>query len=148
MDAWLSLRGIKTLPLRFERQCRSAAEIATALAGDPRVARVIYPDAGANPGGQFRSDLRGAMVSIEVAGAGRNEIFRLMSALEMIVPATTLGDVYSLVLYPAMASHRALTPEERASVGISDGLLRLSVGIEAPRDILADLSRALDAATA
>jgi cystathionine gamma-synthase/methionine-gamma-lyase len=147
MDAWLSLRGIKTLPLRFERQCRSAAEIAKRLAADPRVARVIYPDA-ANPGGQFRGDLRGAMVAFEVTGAGQAEIFRLMGALEMIVPATTLGDVYSLVLYPAMASHRALTPEERASVGISDSLLRLSVGIEAPDDILADLSRALDAATA
>jgi cystathionine gamma-synthase/methionine-gamma-lyase len=88
------------------------------------------------------------MVSFEVAGAGQREVFAFMSALEMVVPATTLGDVYSLVLYPAMASHRALTPEERAAVGISDGLVRLSVGIEAPDDILADLSRALDAATA
>src|SRR5690606_17804630 len=104
MDAWLSLRGLKTLPLRFERQCRSAAEIATRLSNDPRIARVIYPAAD-NPGDQFRSDLRGAMVSFEVAGAGQAEIFRLMSALEMVVPATTLGDVYSLVLYPAMASH-------------------------------------------
>jgi cystathionine gamma-synthase/methionine-gamma-lyase len=146
MDAWLSLRGIKTLPLRFERQCRSAAQVAAALAEDARIDRVIYP-VGDNPGGQFRSDLRGAMIAFEVAGAGRAKIFRLMSALEMIVPATTLGDVYSLVLYPAMASHRALTPEERAAVGISDGLLRLSVGIEAPADILADLSRALGAAT-
>jgi cystathionine beta-lyase/cystathionine gamma-synthase len=71
-----------------------------------------------------------------------------MNALDMIMPATTLGDVYSLVLYPAMASHRALSPEERAAVGISDSLLRLSVGIEAPEDILADISQALDAATA
>ncbi len=147
MDAWLSLRGLKTLPLRFERQCRSAAEIAARLAGDARIARVIYPTSD-NPGGQFRSDLRGAMVAFEVAGAGQAEIFRLMSALELIVPATTLGDVYSLMLYPAMASHRALTPEERASVGISDSLLRLSVGIEAPEDILSDINRALDAATA
>lgn len=147
MDAWLSLRGVKTLPLRFERQCRSAAEIAERLSVDSRIARVVYPDAG-NPGGQFRSDLRGAMVAFEVAGAGQAEVFRLMSALELVVPATTLGDVYSLVLYPAMASHRALSPEERAAVGISDSLLRLSVGIEAPEDILGDLSRALDAATA
>ncbi len=147
MDAWLSLRGLKTLPLRFERQCRSAAEIAEGLSGDARIARVIYP-ADDNPGGQFKSDLRGAMVAFEVAGAGQAEIFRLMSALELVVPATTLGDVYSLALYPAMASHRALSPEERAAVGISDNLLRLSVGIEAPEDILADISRALDAATA
>ena len=127
MDTWLSLRGIKTLPLRFERQCRAAAEIAATLADDPRIDRVLYPSTD-NPGGQFRSDLRGA--------------------LEMIVPATTLGDVYSLVLYPAMASHRALTPDERVKVGISENLLRLSIGIEEPKDILSDLSRALDAATA
>jgi cystathionine gamma-synthase/methionine-gamma-lyase len=148
MDAWLSLRGIKTLPLRFERQCASAAEVAARLAADPRIERVIYPDASTNPGVQFLGDQRGAMVSFEVAGAGQREVFAFMSALEMVVPAPTLGDVYSLVLYPAMASHRALTPEERAAVGISDGLVRLSVGIEAPDDILADLSRALDAATA
>lgn len=147
MDAWLSLRGLKTLPLRFERQCRSAAEIAGRLSSDPRIARVIYP-ADDNPGGQFKADLRGAMIAFEVAGAGQGEIFRLMSALELVVPATTLGDVYSLALYPAMASHRALSPEERAAVGISDSLLRLSVGIEAPEDILADISQALDAATA
>lgn len=148
MDAWLSLRGLKTLPLRFTRQCESAATIASRLAEDPRIARVNFPDRAENPGGQFRSDLRGAIVSFEIEGAGQAEIFRLMNALEMIMPATTLGDVYSLVLYPAMASHRALTPEERAGVGISDSLLRLSVGIEAAEDILADLSRALDAATA
>jgi cystathionine gamma-synthase/methionine-gamma-lyase len=69
-----------------------------------------------------------------------------MNALKLVVPATTLGDVYTLMLYPAMASHRALTPEERIAVGISDSLVRLSVGIEAPDDIVADLSTALDAA--
>jgi cystathionine gamma-synthase/methionine-gamma-lyase len=148
MDAWLSLRGLKTLPLRYTRQCRSAAEIASRLAEDPRVSRVVYPDTASNPGGQFRSDLRGAMVSFEIDGAGQPEVFRLMDALRMIMPATTLGDVYTLMLYPAMASHRALTPEERASVGISDSLVRLSIGIEAPEDIYADLSRALDAALA
>lgn len=148
MDAWLSLRGIKTLPLRFTRQCHSAAEIAGRLAEDPRISRVIYPDRATNPGGQFKSDLRGAMISFEIEGAGQAEVFRLMNALEMIMPATTLGDVYTLMLYPAMASHRALTPEERASVGISDSLVRISIGIEAPDDIYADLSRALDAVTA
>jgi cystathionine gamma-synthase/methionine-gamma-lyase len=148
MDAWLSLRGIKTMPLRFTRQCESAAEIATRLAENPRVAHVNFPDRTKNPGGQFKSDHRGAMISFEVDGAGQPEIFRVMNALDMIMPATTLGDVYSLVLYPAMASHRALSPEERAAVGISDSLLRLSVGIEAPEDILADISQALDAATA
>jgi len=148
MDAWLSLRGIKTLPLRYNRQCESAAEIADRLRADDRIARVIYPDTDDNPGGQFRSGHRGSMISFEVKGAGPAEVFRLMNALEMVVPATTLGDVYTLMLYPAMASHRALTPEERAAVGISDSLVRLSVGIEAPDDIVRDISQALDAMTA
>lgn len=148
MDAWLSLRGIKTLPLRFNRQCDSAAEIADRLRADDRIARVIYPDPTVNPNGQFKSDQRGSMIAFEVAGAGQDEIFRLMNALELVVPATTLGDVYTLMLYPTMASHRALTPEERAGVGISDSLVRLSVGIEAPDDIVRDLSQALDAINA
>ena len=148
MDAWLSLRGSKTLPLRFNRQCASAAEIAERLACDARISRVIYPNVATNPGGQFRSEHRGAMIAFEIASAGQDEVFKLMNALELVVPATTLGDVYTLMLYPAMASHRALTPEERASVGISDSLVRLSVGIEAPDDILRDLSRALDAMSA
>jgi cystathionine gamma-synthase/methionine-gamma-lyase len=109
---------------------------------------VIYPDIACNPGDQFRSDLRGAMITFEVEGAGQPEIFRLMDGLQMIMPATTLGDVYSLMLYPAMASHRALTPEERAAVGISDSLVRLSVGIEAPDDIVGDLTQALDSIVA
>ncbi len=146
MDAWLSLRGIKTLPLRYTRQCTSAAAIVSELERDPRISRVIYPDVTFNPGNQFRSALRGAIVSFEVAKAGQPEIYALMDALQMILPATTLGDVYSLMLYPAMASHRALTPEERAEVGIADNLVRLSVGIESPDDILDDLRQALDTA--
>ncbi len=148
MDAWLSLRGIKTMPLRFTRQCGSAAEVARRLADEPRIGHVTYPDEAINPGGQFRSSLRGAMIAFEVRDAGRTEIFRLMESLEMIIPATTLGDVYSLMLYPAMASHRALTPDERASIGISDSLVRLSIGIEAPDDIVNDIIQALDAAMA
>lgn len=148
MDAWLSLRGIKTLPLRFTRQCESAAEIASRLARDPRISRVIYPEVASDARKQFRSDMRGAMIAFEIEGAGQAEVFGLMNALELIVPATTLGDVYTLMLYPAMASHRALTAQERAEVGISDSLVRLSIGIEAPDDIVSDLSQALDRAMA
>ena len=146
MDAWLSLRGIKTMPLRFNRQCASAAEIASRLRDDARIDRVIYPDIDLNPGGQFKTDQRGAMIAFEISGAGQQEIFRFMESLQMIIPATTLGDVFSLVLYPAMASHRALTPEERAEVGIGENLVRLSVGIEAADDIVNDISQALDVA--
>jgi hypothetical protein len=87
----------------------------------------------------FPEKLFGGMISFEVKGAGKEQVFRFMEALEMIIPATTLGDVYSLVLYPPMSSHRALSPEERARIGIRDGLIRLSVGIEA--EIVEDLQR-------
>jgi cystathionine beta-lyase/cystathionine gamma-synthase len=87
------------------------------------------------------------MVSFEIAGAGRAEVFRFMEALKLILPATTLGDVYSLALYPAHSSHRALSPQERAAIGIGDGLVRLSVGIEDVEDIIADLKQALEKAS-
>ena len=85
----------------------------------------------------------GAMVSFDLAGAGRAEVFRFLEALRLIQPATTLGDVYTLTLYPAMSSHRALDPETRARIGIGEGLVRLSIGIEDPRDIIGDLDQAL-----
>ncbi len=142
MDAWLSLRGIKTMPLRFNHQCESARHIAEELGADPRFTNVLYPCAEDGPEGQFRSAQRGAMVSFEVENADRETVFRLLGELELVIPATTLGDVYSLMLYPAMASHRALTPEERLEIGITDKLVRLSVGIESPRDILDDIRTA------
>jgi cystathionine gamma-synthase len=83
------------------------------------------------------------MVSFEVKGADRAGIFRMMNALKMIVPGTSLGDVHSLMLYPAMASHRELAPKHRERLGIRDNLVRLSVGIEAIEDIVADLDQAL-----
>ena len=93
--------------------------------------------------GSFPSDLFGAIVSFEIKGADRDGIFRVMNALRMIVPATSLGDVHSMMLYPAMASHRDISPKHRARLGIHDNLLRLSVGIEAVEDIIADLDQAL-----
>ncbi len=147
-EAWLTLRGIKTLPLRMRQQSEGAAAVAEWLAGHPAVARVYYPgrdDLGA-AAGVFNSDLRGGMLSFDVVDAGQDAIFRFLRDLRMVVPATTLGDVYSLVLYPAMSSHRALTPERRAEIGIGEGLVRLSVGIEDVDDIIADLDHALAAA--
>ena len=98
----------------------------------------------------FRTPCRGGIAAFEIAGAGRSEaarkgVLRFLAALRMVRPATTLGDVYSLVLYPAMSTHRDLSPQERAAAGIGDGLLRLSVGIEDVADILADLEEALNA---
>lgn len=143
-ESWLTLRGIKTLPLRVRRQSENAATVAAWLRDDPRIAKVHYPGLATCPE-IFNSDLRGGMVAFEIAGAGKAEIHRFLGGVRMCVPATTLGDVYSLLLYPAMSTHRSLTAEERAATGISDGLLRMSTGIEDPEDIIADLDRALSA---
>ena len=147
-ESWLTLRGLKTLPLRMKQQSDNARAVATWLANDSRVSRVNYPglqDLGAAES-MFNRTERGGMISFEVRDAGRDDIFRFFEALQLIVPATTLGDVYSLVLYPTISSHRAVPAEERAKIGISDGLVRLSVGIEDVADIIADLDRALAAA--
>ncbi len=147
-DSWLAMRGLKTLPLRLRQQSTNAQVVATYLANDGRVSRVNYPGLSKLGGTEaiFNRPERGGMLSFEIAGAGRSEVFAFLEALAMVVPATTLGDVYSLVLYPAISSHRALPAEERARVGISDGLIRLSVGIEDVEDIIADLDRGLAAA--
>ncbi len=149
-EAWLILRGIKTLPLRMGRQCLNAMQVARWLANHPLIARVNYPGLPAHPQHALAARLLerggfGAMISFELRDAGREEVLRFMEALRLVQPATTLGDVYSLVLYPAMSSHRALPPEERRRIGIGDGLVRLSVGIEDVGDILADLEQALAA---
>lgn len=150
-ESWLALRGIKTLPLRMERHCSSAARIAEALAAHPRVAHVNYPGLADHPSHATAARLfeergYGGMISFDIKDAGREQAFAFLEALKLVVPATSLGDVYSLALYPAMSSHRALTPEERAEIGIGEGLIRVSVGIEDPEDILADLDQALAAA--
>ncbi len=148
-EAWLTHRGLKTLPLRMRQHCSNAVEVARWLETHPRIARVNYPGLPSHPQYElakklFPEGLFGGMISFEIKGAERQQVFRFMEALEMIIPATTLGDVYSLVLYPPMSSHRALSPEERAKVGISDRLVRLSVGIEEASEIIEDLQRALE----
>ncbi len=148
--AWLTQRGVKTLPLRFAQQARSTVTVARWLAAHPSVAQVNFPgllDLG-GAARQFNGDLRGAILSFDIRGGGAAEVHRFMDALTVCVPATTLGDVYSLVLYPAMSSHRAYTAEQRATLGIGEGLVRLSVGIEHPDDLIAHLEKALAAATA
>ncbi len=147
-NAYLAMRGIKTFPLRMERQCANAACVFDWLKNHPRVGRVYFtgdpahPDAAVirrlMPGG-----LTGAMLSFEIQGAGRDEIFAFLNRLRMIVPATSLGDVHSMMLYPAMASHRDLSPKQRERMGISPSLVRLSVGIEDADDIKSDLDQAL-----
>ena len=150
-EAWLVLRGIKTLPLRMRQHCENAMAVARWLEAHPRVSRVTYPGLPSHPQHElakrmflFKGQGYGGMVSFDLAGADQREVFRFFESLHLCLPATTLGDVYTLVLYPAHSSHRALSPEERARIGIGDGLVRMSVGIEAVEDIMGDLEQALD----
>ena len=148
-EAYLTMRGIKTLPLRMEAHCRNALHIAEALKEHPRVGRVFYPGLREHPDRdtslRLLPDGFGGMVSFTVKDADAAAIFSLLDHLQLIVPATTLGDVHSLILYPAMASHRDLSPKHRQRLGITDDLVRLSVGIESPEDVLDDLDQALEA---
>ena len=146
-EAWLIIRGMRTLELRVERQCANALAVATHLAAHPKVARVHYPGLPGHPqrelatrqfGGRF-----GGIVSFALRSDDRAAAFRFLDALELAASATTMGDLYTEVLYPPISSHRRLAPEERRRLGISDGFMRLSVGIEDVADIIADLDRAL-----
>jgi cystathionine beta-lyase/cystathionine gamma-synthase len=154
-EAWLTLRGLKTLPLRFARQSANARAIASWLAAHPAIERVYFPGLADHPDHALAEHLFGAnvapgetiewgaMLSFTVRDADRARIFAILDRLELCLSATSLGDIYTLVAYPAIASHRELTGRERARVGIGDNLLRLSVGIEHVDDIIADLAGAL-----
>ncbi len=149
-ESYLTMRGIKTFPLRMERQCANACRVASWLATHPRVERVYFPANPEHPDAAtvkrlFPPNLYGAIVSFELKDAGREEIFRFMDALKLVVRATSLGDVHSMMLYPVMSSHREISPKHRERMGIRDSLVRLSVGIEAPEDIVEDLDQALQA---
>jgi cystathionine gamma-synthase/methionine-gamma-lyase len=112
---------------------------------------VNYPGLPSHPHHELATRLfngrgYGGVVSFELAGGGAPAVFRFLEALRVVLPATSLGDVYSLALYPAISSHRSLPPQERVRLGISDNLVRLSLGIEDLADIQADLDQALHAA--
>jgi cystathionine gamma-synthase/methionine-gamma-lyase len=148
-ESYLTMRGIKTFPLRMERQCANACRVASWLASHPRVERVYFPANPDHPDAAtirrlFPANLYGAIVSFELKEAGRAEIFRFMDALQLVVRATSLGDVHTMMLYPVMSSHREISPKHRERMGIRENLVRLSVGIEAAEDIIADLEQALE----
>jgi cystathionine gamma-synthase/methionine-gamma-lyase len=122
--------------------------VASWLESHPRVEKVYFTGDPAHPDAAtirriFPANLYGAMVSFEIRDAGQPEIFRFMDNLKMVVRATSLGDVHTMMLYPSMSSHREISPKHRERMGIRDNLVRLSVGIEAPEDIVADLEQAL-----
>ena len=149
-EAHAILRGLKTLALRMERQCENARLLAERLSGNGRIARVFYPSLGDDERQRqtlrrtLREPFAGALVSIELAENTREAAFRMMDALRLCVRSTSLGDVFTGVLHPATASHRDLAPARRRALGIGDGLVRISVGIEEAEDIIADVEQALE----
>jgi cystathionine gamma-synthase/methionine-gamma-lyase len=146
-EAWLGLRGLKTLPLRMQRQCDSAREISDWLANHPKISKVYHPATKDHPDTEVTrralSDT-GGMISFELAEESRKAAFRFLNALELCVKAPSLGDIYTLAIHPASASHRELSPIRREKLGVKENLLRLSVGIEHPQDIISDLNQALE----
>jgi cystathionine beta-lyase/cystathionine gamma-synthase len=148
-EGYLTLRGMKTMGLRMERHCSNACKVASWLASHPRVDRVHFTGDPAHPDATtiarlFPKNMTGAMLAFEIKDGGRAEVFAFMERLKMIVRATSLGDVHTMTLYPAIASHRDLAPKQRQRLGIGDNLVRISTGIEAAEDIIADLDQALD----
>jgi cystathionine beta-lyase/cystathionine gamma-synthase len=147
-ESFLALRGIKTFPLRMERQCQNACRVAGWLAAHPAVDHVYFPGDPKHVDAAiarrlFPVGLYGAVASFELKGVtGKEGVFKFMNALKMIVPATSVGDVHTMMLYPVISSHRDLSPKHRERLGIRDNLVRLSVGIESVEDITGDLDQA------
>jgi len=143
-DCWLVLRGLKTLPLRMDRQQQNAQAIAEWLTRQPHVARVLYPGLETHPGHELlksQSSGFGSIVSFEVDDP--DLVKRILSTVRIFLFAESLGGVESLITFPAAQTHADMDAEIRCKLGISDGLLRLSVGIEATEDLIADLSTVL-----
>ncbi|MDQ3930036.1 MAG: PLP-dependent aspartate aminotransferase family protein [Chloroflexota bacterium] len=150
-EAYLTGRGTKTLVVRVKQQCENAAVLAKWLAQHPLVARVYYPGLPDHPQHEvaarlFTAPYMGAMLAFEIAGAGKGEVLRFMDALQLVLPATTLGDVYTEVSYPVISSHRDWAPAQLRRAGITPGLLRVSAGIEDVEDVIEDIDQALTAA--
>jgi methionine-gamma-lyase len=144
-NAWLILRGLRTLHLRMPAHCANAQKIAEFLDRHPRVERVNYPGLPRHPGHDIaRQQMAafGAMISFEVKG-GYEGGKKVMDRVKIFARAASLGDTRSLIVHPVSTSHRAVPREQRLAIGITDGLVRLSVGIEAAEDLIADLDQAL-----
>lgn len=146
-NAWIMLKGLETMPLRVERSCASAARIANFLADHKDVVSVRYPGRSDHPQAELACRQMGSggpMVAFELAG-NKAETFRMMNKLDIIHISNNLGDAKSLLTHPATTTHQRLSPEARSELGISDTALRLSVGLEDPNDLIADLTQALHA---
>jgi O-succinylhomoserine sulfhydrylase len=145
-NAWVLLKSLETLPVRVERQTRTAAEVADALAGHPKIQRLIYPGRADHPQAALvaRQMSGGStLIALEIAGE-KAGAFRFLNALELIKISNNLGDAKSLITHPATTTHQRFTPEERAEMGLSDGLVRVSIGLEHKHDLIDDLLQGLD----
>jgi O-succinylhomoserine sulfhydrylase len=145
-NAWVLLKGLETLPVRVERQTKTAAAIADALAGHKKLARLIYPGRKDHPQADIVAKQMKAgstLVSFEVKG-GKEGAFRFLNGLKLTGITNNLGDAKSLITHPTTTTHQRLTPEQRAELGIGDGLVRFSAGLEHQDDLIEDLLTALD----
>ncbi|MFZ0459059.1 MAG: O-succinylhomoserine sulfhydrylase [Rhodoplanes sp.] len=146
-NAWVLLKGLETLHLRVRRQTETATAVAESLAGHPKLARLVYPGRPDHPqAATVQEQMRGGstLVALDVAG-GKRGAFRFLNALKLVRITNNLGDAKSLVTHPATTTHQRLTPEQRAELGIGDGLVRFSAGLEHADDIVSDLLTALEA---
>jgi O-succinylhomoserine sulfhydrylase len=148
-NAWVFLTGLETLRLRMEAHCANALQLATWLEQHPAIGRVFYPGLASHPQHELASRQQsgyGGIVSFEVKG-GQPAAWQVVDATRLLSITANLGDSKTTITHPATTTHGRLTPEQRADAGIADGLLRVAVGLEAVRDIQADLARGLDALT-
>ncbi len=147
-NAWVMLKGMETLDLRVRAQADSAMALAEALDGHAKLARVIYPGLAAHPQhatAAAQMDGFGTVLALDLAG-GREAAFRFLNALEIVTISNNLGDAKSIITHPATTTHQRLSPAQRESLGIGEGLVRLSVGLEDTDDLIADVTRALESA--
>ncbi len=148
LESWITLRGLKTLPVRMQRHSENAATVARWLEQHPSVERVYYPGLESFPQKELadrQQALPGGMLSFELRG-GTEVGIAVMNSVKLCALAENLGAVETLITHPASMTHADVPPETRAAIGISDGLVRLSVGLENPRDLIADLEQAFRAA--
>ncbi len=144
-NAWVMTKALETLDLRVRAMCEHAAAVADALARMPKVKRVLYPGRADHPQAELartQMSLGGSLVSFHLDG-GKDLAFRFANALNLIDISNNLGDAKSLITHPATTTHFRLTPAAREELGITDGMMRLSVGLEDPGDLIEDLSQAL-----
>jgi O-succinylhomoserine sulfhydrylase len=145
-NAWVMAKSLETLSLRVRHQSEVSLQIANHLEGHTKVRQVRHPGLESFPQRELAARQmsgHGTLVTIDLAG-GKEAAFKLLDTLDLVDISNNLGDAKSLACHPATTTHQRLSPEERALLGISDGVVRISIGLEDPQDLIEDLERALD----